>query len=104
MPTDRPAAWKTVSAPKLSKRAIAKATAETKASTDRYNARVRAEHANLRLRILALRPDWSAERLEEVRHTYSIDSTDPGLAAILAAVEAADALAARFARSRVTAV
>lgn len=64
---------------------------------DAHNDRVRAEHKNLRARILELRPGWDPAKLEAVQRTYGrVDSTTPGLHDILEAVKVANALEQRF--------
>ena len=64
--------------------------------SNRRNAAILAEHADLRAEILALRPAWSAEKLETIQHTYGSSDGSPGLRVILDAVTAADALEAKF--------
>lgn len=67
----------------------------------KHNEELRAQHAALRARILALRPGWDAGKLEGIKQSYGEVSTGeaaglPGLYDLLSAVEAHDALAARL--------
>lgn len=64
-----------------------------------WNARVTAQHEELRAQILSLRPDWDPAKLKEITHTYGVNPFGtPGLHVVLTSLEQVDALHARFAK------
>jgi hypothetical protein len=67
------------------------------AAKDDYLARMLAEHAALRDRIMAMRPGWDRDTLARVRNTYG-PPQDPGLQTIIDAIATVDGLEARFGR------
>lgn len=77
-------------------------TRTTKKATnaiDSHNERIRAEHAAMRDKIMARRPNWDRAKLEDVRFSYGLGQDGAtGLSDILDAITAADKLEALFAK------
>lgn len=67
-----------------------------KATVDKYNKHVNAEHAALRDKIMAARPHWDRSKLEQIHHSYGLSNNQQGLDDIHSAIQSHDKIDAQF--------